>query len=254
MPVAFRGLPVLLLVALAACDAEPGLPADSARPVLESVRVTPVRDSLATAAATAAVPLAVEGVLGGAERAVVRVLVRYQETDSLVAEVEADVAAGPFRVEAPLTLPRGATGAYEVDVTTEGPGGRLGDRASAVLQFAASSLGPPTVRVDAPGAAEINARGVATLVVSAVVSDPDGLANVVAVGLRQAGTEGIGFRLFDRGRTVNRESADAVAGDGRYTEEVAIGGAEPGELELEIIAVDRAGLVSEPAPFAVTLQ
>ena len=252
MPVAFRGLPVLLLVALAACDAEPGLPPDVGRPVFESVRVTPVRDSLATSAATAAVPLAVEGVLGGAP-ATVRVLVRYAETDSLVAEAEAEVAPGAFRVEVPLVLPRGATGAYEVDVTTEGPDGRLGDRASAVLQFAAASLGPPTVRVEAETSVQID-DGVAEFTVTAVVTDPDGLANVVAVGLRQAGTEGIGFRLFDRGRTVNRESADEVAGDGRYRERVAIPGAQPGVLELEVVAVDRAGTVSEPASFTVTLR
>ena len=260
MPVARRGRPAplflltLLGVALGACDAEPGLPVESALPTIESVRVTPVRDSLETAAPTAAVPLAVEAVLGGEGPITVRVLVRYAETDSLAGQATAEVAPGAVRVEVPLTLPRGATGSYDVDVSTEGPDGRPGDRASAVFRFAATNLGPPAVTVEAPASVPLGANGVAELTVTVVVTDPDGLANVIAAGLREAGAEGIAVRLFDRGSTPQQQSADEVAGDGRYTETIRISGVEPGEIMLEAVAVDRAGAVSAPVPFTVTVQ
>ena len=261
MSVARRGRPALVLLALAAsaplaaCDSEPGLLPEAARPTIESVRVTPVRDSLATAAPTAEIPLAVEAELGGEGPITVRVLVRYAETDSVVAEAVAVAEPGPVRVEAPLALPRGATGDYEVDVTTEGPGGRLGDRAAAVFRFAAASLGPPSVTVEAPATVTAGADGAAEFTVTVAVSDPDGLANVVAVGLREAESEGIALRLFDRGSTQQRPSADEVAGDGRYTETVRLGGLQPGTgVALEAVAVDRAGTVSEPAPFTITVQ
>lgn len=261
MPVARRGrpalplllaVPVLLGLALAACDAEPGLPSESVRPVVERVTVTPIRDSLATAAPTATIPLTVDAVVSGEGPLTVRVLVRYQETDSLAGQATTVTEPGPVRVEVPLTLPRGATGVYDVETTIEGPDGRLGDGAKAVFRFAAASLGPPVVTVEdasiAPGS-----NGTSLLTVTVSVTDPDGLANVIAVGIRQAGTEGIGFRLLDNGPQQG-SGADAVADDGRYTEEVAISGAEPGEVELEAVAVDRAGTISAPAPFTVTIQ
>ena len=259
MSVARRGRPALVLLALAAsaplaaCDSEPGLPPEAARPTIESVRVTPVRDSLATAAPTAEIPLAVEAELGGEGPITVRVLVRYAETDSVVAEAVAVAEPGPVRVEAPLVLPRGATGDYEVDVTTEGPGGRLGDRAAAVFRFAAASLGPPSVTVESVSV-ELDRRGVPVLSVTATATDPDGLANVIAVGIRDAGAEGgVGFRLSDRGPDQG-SGADEVAGDGRFTEDLEVLGIPSGtEIALEVVAFDRAGTVSEPAPFTITV-
>ena len=260
MSVARRGRPAVLLFALAAsasiaaCDTAPGLVAEAARPTIENVRVTPVRDSLATDAPTAAVPLAIEADLGGEGPITVRVLVRYAETDSVAARATAEAGPGRVRVEVPLVLPRGATGDYEVDVTTEGPDGRLGDRAAAVFRFAAASLGPPVVTVEAPDAVTADADGAAEFTVTVVVTDPDGLANVVAVGLREAESEGIALRLFDRGSTPQRPSADETAGDGRYTETVRLGGLQPGEVALEAVAVDRAGTVSAPAAFTITVR
>ena len=255
MPVARRGRPALLslavLVALGACDTEPGLPSEAARPVFETVRVTPVRDSLATAAPTATVPLAVEGVVGGEGPITVRVLVRYQETDSLAAEASAEVAPGQFRVEAPLVLPRGATGAYAVSVSAEGPDGQPGDRAAAVFRFAAASLGPPSVTVNEPATVpRPSGDDVAQVPIRATVTDPDGRANVLAVLARDPETEATIGRLFDDG-----EGNDETAGDGVYSAAVSVTSAfEPGEYTFEVVALDRAETFSEPATFTFRVQ
>ena len=257
MPVARRGRPAplfllaLLGVALGACDAEPGLPVESALPTIESVRVTPVRDSLETAAPTATVPLAVEAVLGGEGPITVRVLVRYAETDSLAGQATAEVAPGTVRVEVPLTLPRGATGTYDVDVSTEGPDGRPGDRASAVFRFAATNLGPPAVTVNAPAPRPRPAgRDTVQVPIVATVSDPDGLANVLAVIARETETGATIGRLFDDG-----ENSDAQADDGRYSGAIVIGSDfEPGTYSFEVVAIDRAAALSEPVPFTFTVQ
>ena len=240
--------------ALAACDAAPGLAAEAARPTLAGVTVAPLAVTLGTDAPTAAVPLAVEGVLDGEGPVSVRVLVRYAETDSLVTSVEAAVDPGPFRVEAPVVLPRGATGDYAVRVSTAGADGRAGDQAAAVLRFAAGNLGPPTVTV-APADAVARPTGAATATVPivATVADPDGRANVAVVVARLPEAEGGGLvrRLYDDG-----EDADRTAGDGRYTASpiVVTSAFEPGTYVLEVVAFDRAGAASAPAPFSFTVR
>ena len=263
MPVARRGRPALtpptlrgfvLLAAVAvlgACDTEPGLPTEAARPTIESVRVTPLRDSLATAAPTATVPRVVEAVVGGEGPVTVRVFVRYQETDSLAGQATAEVAPGPVRVEVPLTLPRGATGAYAVTVSTAGPDGQPGDRAAAVFRFAAASLGPPTVTVNEPApVARPTGTDTAEIPIRATVTDPDGLANVAAVLVRDPETGATIGRLFDDG-----EGSDDAAGDGVYSAAVVIGADfQPGTISLEVVALDRAETFSEPATFTFTVQ
>ena len=258
MPVARRGRPAplvlltLLGAALAACDAEPGLPVEAALPVIESVRVTPARDSLETAAPTAAVPLAVEAVLGGEGPITVRVLVRYAETDSLAGRAEAEVAPGAVRVEVPLTLPRGATGSYEVEVSTEGPDGRPGDQAAAVFQFAATNLGPPVVvGVNRPAPRTRPAgRDTVQVPILATVSDPDGLANVAAVIAREIESGATIGRLFDDG-----DGTDDAADDGVYSGAIVVGSDfEPGTYSFEVVGIDRARAVSDPAVFTFTVQ
>ncbi|MDT0632108.1 choice-of-anchor X domain-containing protein [Rubrivirga sp. S365] len=259
MPVARRGrpAPVLLTVAallgaaLAACDAAPGIPGESARPVIEDVRVTPLRDSLASSAPTAEVPLVVETEVGGAGPITVRVRVRYAETDSLAGQAEVEVEPGPVRVEVPLALPRGATGAYDVVVTTEGPDGRLGDEARAVFRFAATNLGPPVVAVNPPLPRPLpTGQDTVQVPIVAAVSDPDGIANVALVIVRDPESGRFIGRLLDDG-----EGKDEVAGDGVYSAAIEVGsGFPPGTYALEVVAVDRAEAVSEPARFTFTIQ
>ena len=254
MPVAPRPAVALLAVcaALAACDAEPGF-ADLARPPeLSAVAVAPVSARLDTDAPTADVPLTVAGTLDAEGATRVLVTVRWAETDSLVAQADAEVAQpGPFRVEVPLTIPRGAVGDYSVRVATEGADRRPGDQAAAVFRFDAASLGPPTLTVNAPDAVN-RPTGTATQTVrvEATVSDPDGRANVAIVALQVPDGGGVVGRLFDGG-----QGSDRVAGDGRYSGGLVVtSDFEPGTYNLEVVAVDRAGEASAPVPFAFTVR
>lgn len=253
MPVAFRPAVALCAVALWGCDAAPGFAAEVARPTFADVAVTPVAFALDTDAPTVAVPLAVAGTLEGEGPVSVRVLVRYAETDSLVTSVEETVQPGAFRVEAPVTLPRGATGDYAVRVTTAGADGRAGDQAAAVLRFDATNLGGPTVTV-ATAAPVSRPSGSATVNVPivATVGDPDGRANVAVVFAQVPEADGGGFlgRLFDDG-----DGADDTADDGEYSASVVVtSDFEPGTYQLEVVAVDRAGAASAPAPFSFTVR
>ena len=255
MPVALRRplWALSLLAALAACDAAPGFPAEAERPTLADVRIAPSQDSLATEAPTATVPLVVEAEVGGEGPVTVRVLVRYAEADTLVAEVAVEAEPGPVRVEAPFTVSRGATGDYRVEVATEGPDGRAGDGAAAVVHFAAASLGPPTVaEVEIASPVTRGSRTV-TVPVVATVTDPDGVANVAVVALVEPESGAVIGRLFDRGRTSS--PPDQTAGDGRFTAGLQIPPDLPaGTYTLAVVALDRAGEQSEARPFTFTVQ
>ena len=255
MPVALRPVVALLAAcaAVAGCDSEPGF-ADLVRPPsLADVSVTPASARLDGAAPTATVPLAVTGTLDAEGPVGVRVLVRWAETDSLVAQADERVAEpGPFRIEVPLVVPRGAVGDYSVRVATEGADRRPGDGAAAVFRFAATNLGPPAVTVQAAAPVDRpTGSQPRTVPVLADVTDPDGRANIAAVVLRVPDGGGVVGRLFDGGPP----GADRVAGDGRYSAGILVGSDfEPGTYDLEVVAVDRAGAESAPAPFSFTVR
>ncbi|WP_412062164.1 hypothetical protein [Rubrivirga sp. IMCC45206] len=262
MSVALRPVAaVLLVLALAACDAAPGFADSTARPVFAEVAVTPVDVALAGPAPVATIPLAVVGTVEAQAAVEVTVLVRYAETDSLVTRVGAAVEPGAFTVEAPITLPRGAIGDYSVTVLTEGADGRAGDQAAALLRFTAENLGAPSVAVNEPAPVtrpSPDARGAAATVdvpLIATVTDPDGRANVRLVFARLADGGGVIGRLFDDGPGANGQGDDAVEGDGVYTAAIPIdAGFEPGRYDLEVIAVDRYGAESAPTPFSFTVR
>ena len=241
-------------LAFAACDAAPGLPDEVRRPSVAAFTLTPETDSLRTDAATAVVPLVLDVTLVGDGAIGVRALVRYAETDTLVADTLVRAAPGPVRIELPVTLPRGATGDYAVTLTTEGADGRTGDGASAVFRFRAASLGPPVV-TDVETAATVTrptGNRATPFPVVAVVADPDGLANVAAVLLTDPSGAVLG-QLFDEGD--EGRSDDAVADDGRYSAALQIPrDAEVGVYEFAVVAVDRAGGQSAPAPFTFEVR
>lgn len=237
---------VLIALALPACDSAPGLAETAPLPRLSGLEVAPTAFSFDSDAATAEVPLVVRATVDAP--ATVRALVRFAEADTLAADAEVETTGGAVELQLPLLLPRGATGDYQVTVVTEAADGRAGDRAAAVFTFQAASLGPPVVTaVDAP--ATVAPGG--TLSVVASVSDPDGLANVALV-LLQDEAGGLVAQLFDAG---SGRSDDDEAGDGRYSETLRLGeDAQPGTIALQVVAFDRAGTASEPAPFTVTIQ
>jgi hypothetical protein len=236
---------------LSACDAAPGLPDEAARPRLGSVSISPAEDSLATSAAFADIPLVLDGVLAADAPVTLRALVRYTDTDTLVAELTREVPAGAFQLSVPLRVPRGAIGSYAVSLHTESASGVAGDEAAAVFTFKASSLGGPLVsNVSVPASVTRGATRAVSVPIVATVTDPDGLANLATVLLL---TDGAALgRLFDEGRT--SRSTDERAGDGRYTAALSIPpGLAPGTYGFEVEAVDRSGLRTS-APFTLTVQ
>ena len=234
---------LLAVPLLGACDSAPGAFEPQPLPQISNVEVTPTAVDFQSDAATASVPLVVRADVSAP--AEVRVLVRYAESDEPLADVSQAVGPGRVEIAAPLQIPRGAIGDYEITLLTEGADGRAGDRAQAVLAFEASSLGAPSVSVVAP---ETVAPG-GTLDVVAVVTDPDGVENVALVLLTDD-TGAVVAQLFDEGGR-----ADELAGDGRYGESLRLSAdAQPGEIALRVVAFDRAGLEGEPAPFTVTVQ
>ena len=261
------GFSVLMLaLGLAACDTAPGGVARAARPVVTSVAITPLQDSLETDALVAEVPLTVALALEGEGPIRVFVLVRYAEavrysrsgstpgSDSLVASRTETVEPGRVELSIPLRVPRGATGDYAITVVTEGPDGRTGDEATARFHFKAASLGPPSVSVSAPASVTAPAPGrrPARLPIVVTASDPDGRENVRLVLLRDSEGFVLG-RIYDEGP--NGRSDDDTAGDGRFSGSLQIPSGFPeGTYGLEAVAVDRAGEVSEPAPFTFTVQ
>ncbi|MEO0558123.1 MAG: hypothetical protein AAF170_08055 [Bacteroidota bacterium] len=247
---------VVLLMTLAwtGCDSAPGAVERSERPAIANVEVTPLSDSLETAAPTASIPLTVRLTLDGPGPIVVRVLVRYAETDTLVASSTDTVEPGAVELAVPLTLPRGATGDYAVSIITEGPDGRAGDEASARFRFKAASLGPPTVTVEAPTTVTAPASGSrpATLPIVATATDPDGRENIVLVLIQDVDGFILG-RIYDEGP--NGRSDDDTAGDGRYSGSLQIPPGFPaGMYTLAATAVDRAGELSDPASFTFTVR
>jgi len=244
---------VLLAVALAACDAAPGFADEVARPTFSTVTVGPLAYQHDSDAPTATVPISVEGTLVAEGAVQARVLVRYAETDSLVVEEERELSPGAFSFVVPAVLLRGATGDYSVRVTTEGADGRAGDQAAAILRFSATNLGGPSVRV-ATAAPVTRPTGTArvNVPIKATVTDPDGLANIAVVYAQVPEAEGGGFlgRLYDDG-----DNADTTEDDGVYSAAIVVtSDFEPGTYNLEVVAVDRAGAVSAPAPFSFTVR
>ncbi|MGB3542727.1 hypothetical protein [Rubrivirga sp.] len=265
MPVALRPVVALLALTLAGCDAAPGFDDETRRPSFAEAEITPVTFDLESADATATVPLAVTGVLEAEGAVELLVVVRYAETiaynalvdgrtvntDTLVTEVALEVEPGPFRVDVPLTLPRGATGDYTVRVSTEGADGRAGDQLVSVFQFSAPSLGPPSVTVaDAAAVDRPTGDTIRTVPIAATVTDPDGRENIALVFAQVPDGGGFIGELFDSGG-----DSDTLLGDGVYSAAVRVDSSfVPGTYALEVVAVDRAGTASDPAPFTFTVR
>ena len=254
----------LAVLALAACDAAPGLPEDVRRPSITAFRLTPTTDSLATRALTATVPLVLTATVVGEGPVVVRAVVRYAEAptvlDTLVAKVRVEVQPGPVRVELPITVSRGATGDYAVTLTTEGADGREGDGAAGVFRFRAASLGPPVVaRVEAEASVTRPATGARPLSFRIVVTvtDPDGRANVAAVVLADADGNLVG-QLYDQGP--GGGASDATPGDGRYSAALQVFPADDpralaaGRYAFVVVAFDRAGGQSAAVPLRFEIR
>ena len=234
---------------LPACDQAPGFAPGAGRaPVVTDLVVTPgavrLEDLLGsgpvparvnvpiTVAATVtdpegalgAVTLVVEDVTGGVEPLL---------TAALTAQ-----GGDRFGGTATLALDPARTGTYRVLVVARDDEGRAGEGQTR-LTF--TSDGRPPVLASATS--EVRTGGL--VVLTAVVTDPDGLANVSRV--EATAPDGTVFRLYDDGQSFG----DPRAGDGRFTAAFRVQGS--GTLRFTIRATDRGGLRSNALDLEVTV-
>ncbi len=151
---------------------------------------------------------------------------------------------GRYEATTSLLLGRGQRGLYSVLVYAVDDDGLLSNQVRGQFELAGMGLGPPVVdAIDAP----MEFRPPGTLVLIAVVSDPDGLSDIARVEVDGSG--GGTFELFDDGQSSGDETAD----DGRYTATFDVPEATPGSQTFVFRAFDRDGLVSEDVPFTITI-
>lgn len=238
----------LALAALAGCDSGPGgQPLGGIPPTVSGFAYSPdavLFDTLGVEGDTARIALALQVRAQDEDGAVARVpFVVEGQFGGTVARGELEPQGeGVYAGTTELVLARAQRGRYTVLVYAVDDEGLLGNTVRGRFDFLATGLGPPVI--DAiEGPAEFRPPG--TLRFVAVVSDPDGLADIarVEVTVPAGGT----FPLVDDGRTFG----DEAAGDGRYTAAFDVPEAAPGPQTFVFRAFDRDGAQSEEVPFTV---
>ncbi len=250
------GALVAAVLLLSACDSAPGLPDSAGRaPVVSDLTVTP--DALVRDAFDAG------QIDGDTARIPLTVTARALDPDGEIAQVEAVVlapssvlrplktvpltrAGGLFRATFTLPLPLAEVGVYAVVVVARDDQGQTGQ---VLGRFSYLDQGqPPVIEAVAATPDPFPAAG-GLLTLTARVSDPEGLANILRVET-QAPT-GDTFRLFDDGQSFG----DRTAGDGVFTAQFAIpAGATAADLTFVFRATDRSGLAAEPVTLVVNVQ
>ncbi|MEM1056084.1 MAG: hypothetical protein AAGI52_11195 [Bacteroidota bacterium] len=255
MPFVFRSVFLVCVLAplLASCDDTPGV-ADpfGSPPAIATFTLTPEEvDDTSTGTTVDLAPVLTVDVTGGEGEVSVRAFIRDLDGGELLAEAEQTGPAGRFQLSPALQIPRGAVGRYPVTITTEDASGRIGDRASAVLVFRSEALGGPTVTAtsSSPSPVPRPASGSQTVTLLADVDDPDGIANIAYVELRDIVTGETLFRFRDDGT-----GSDDAPDDGRFTLALAINSTTPiGTFGFDVVAVDRVGLASVPTEITFTV-
>ncbi len=151
-----------------------------------------------------------------------------------------------FALSETLMLDAGRTGAYTLYVYAIDDEGRLGNqvRGSILLTNTGS---PPVVESVTASPDPIKPPFPITFVLTAQVSDPDGLANIARVVVTTP--SGGVFLLVDNGTR-----GDAKADDGLFTASFDVPEAAPGVQRFEVQAFDRSGLASSVVVKEVTVE
>lgn len=252
-------LPVLAL-SMAGCDSAPGTGDDaSAAPIVSDLAYDPEMVLLSQ--------LPPSDVMEDSVRFAVTVEVRAHDADGEIREVAyavqppsnalRPVSSGTlerinddrYGATFPVSVPRGGVGKYSVVVFAVDNVGRVSNTLRALIDYQAEGR-PPVIRevIADPDTIRVDRDSVLTL--TAVVDDPDGLANISSV--RGTAPNGEAFNLHDDGES----RGDPVAGDGRYTARFGgVDAATPNTTQLfRIQAFDRTGLASEIVEKAVRIE
>ena len=249
-----------LALFLAACDATPGLPeTEGAPPVLSDLTFTPDRLDVATLGGepTADVPLTLEVTVrdpDGAASLQVSYVVSSPiagaeplQTGTLQATRE---GGGRYRASTTLRISAAEVGVYTIRVLAVDEAGLTSNQVIGSLLLTADGRPPVIDEVIVPERIQRPSEGTTTLTLAAVVSDPDGLANLSSVVFWNVNSPANTFPLRDDG-----EGGDETAGDGRYTATVQIASTNPpGPTTLAFQARDRGGLESEIVEATVTVE
>jgi hypothetical protein len=250
-------------VLLPGCDSAPGPEAARSRPpVLSDFALSPVQVDLGQ------VPP--DWIVGDNVRIPLEVSVAVQTGDEALAEVgyvvQAPAAGAPplasgvleaaagrqYAATVPVEIPAAEVGVYTVLVFAVDARGQLSNQMRGLLRFAAAG-GPPVIeRIEAPDVVQRPSPGnpAVPLKVVAVVTDPDGLANLAQVLFWNASRPDATFPMADDG-----ENGDDVAGDGHYTTIVQVESSnQPGTNTLAFQAFDRSGLASEVVEKQITIE
>ncbi len=246
----------LFALALAACDSAPGIPDPPGRaPLLDGLTVTP--DALERAALgadqidgdTARVPVTIEVDVAGDDVTDVQALVtRAKPGLRLLATVPlAPLGGTRYGVTFTLPLPIDEPGTYTVVVNARDASGAIGQVLGRVTYTAPND--PPVVERVAASPNPFPATG-GTLTLTATVSDPQGLEDVLRVEVETP--DGQAFRLFDDGESFG----DQTANDGIFTASfaLAVDAGTTGDIDFVFRAIDRAGLRSGDVTLTLTVQ
>lgn len=168
-------------------------------------------------------------------------------------------AGGRYAVRAEVAFPKALTGPYVLIVYAADERGYLGNELRGTIELTATGNPPVIDEIIAPDRVQRPAAGApaATVQLIALVSDPDGLANVARVEVRFDG--GSPLLLCDDGGQSQCNpgfaSGDSTAGDGQFTLTIQVNASNtPGPRTLEFIATDRSGLQSEPVTRVLTIE
>lgn len=254
----FAGAIVFAALLFSGCDSAPGLPDTPGRaPVVSGLAVTPdalVRNAFENGQ-----------IDGDTARIPVTISASALDPDGEIAEVQAVVLAptsslrplvvvpmalsgAHYRASFTLPLPLGEVGVYAVVVVARDEAGQTGQVLGSLTYSQVNN--PPVVESVAATPNPLTAGDLLTL--TAHVSDPEGLANVLRVEVEAP--SGDTFRLFDDGESFGDETAN----DGIFTAAFALLVGEetplPADLTFVFRATDRGGLESAPVSLVVTVQ
>ena len=239
----------------AGCDSAPGpAPADREPPVVAAFSYAPQVVDLETlppdqlVEGRVRVPVDLAATVRDADGTVgqVRYLVKApgQATTVMAEGILTRADGDRYTSRFTLDVPVAEVGSYTITVFAVDDDAQLSNQAIGTVTLVATGE-PPVIEEVIADPETLTPPGDLTLI--AVVSDPDGLQNIVRVTGRAPA--GFTFELADDGQTFG----DAEAGDGRYTVTFNVPSASPGVQTFSFQAFDRSGQASEVVTKDVTI-